>query len=96
MNGDGLRMLLALLDRLKRAKIYYTLHHSRDDAIMVEVTVPGQRWEIELVDYGDEFQYEIERFASNGEIEDKTALDSLFACFSDADEQPAVSHEARE
>ena len=94
MNGDGLRALLALLGRLEKAKIAYTLRHSRDDAIMLQVAVPGQRWEIELVDYGNEFQWEIERFVSDGQIEDETALNDLFAHFSDADEQPAASHEA--
>ena len=83
MNGDGLRMLLDLLRRLEQSGIYCKLHHSRDDAIMVEVAVPGQRWEIELVDYGDEFRWEIERFVSIGQIEDDTVLDELFARFSD-------------
>jgi hypothetical protein len=95
MNGDALRSLLALLKRLDQAKIHYTLHQSREDAIMVRVTVPGQRWEIELVDYGDEFQWEIERFVSGGKIEDESALDDLFSQFSDAEEQPVASDKAQ-
>ncbi len=94
MKGDGFRAFLALLQRLEKAKIYFTLHSSRDDALMIQADVPGERWEIELVDYGDELHWEIERFVSNGKIEDESALEDLFARFSD-DEEPATSHDAR-
>lgn len=91
MNGDAYRSFLALLQRLNAAKIFYKLHHSREDALMIKVDVPGQRWEIELVDYGDEFRWEVERFVSNGHIDEENALDELFAKFSD--EEPAISHD---
>ncbi len=52
---------------------------------MIEACVPGQRWEIEFVDYGEEVQIEIERFVSSGNIEDEAALDDLFAKFSDSE-----------
>ncbi len=86
MTQDALRQMLELLRRLEEAKISYRLEQSRDDALMIEVTVPGQRWEIEFVDYGDEFQVEIERFVSNGHIDNESALNELFAKFSDKDE----------
>jgi hypothetical protein len=91
MNGDAYRAFLGLLRRLDAAKIFYTLRRAREDALMVEAVVPGQRWEIELVDYGDEFHWEVERFVSNGHLADEVALDELFAKFSD--EEPAVSHD---
>lgn len=75
--------LLDLLRRLDAAKICYRLRSSRDDAISVDVTVPGQRWEIEFVQYGDDVQVEIERFISQGEIGDASLLESLFDEFSD-------------
>ncbi len=83
---DTFRELLALLNRLREAKIAFELRQSRDDAIMIFVNVPGQRWEVEFVDYGDEVHVEIERFVSNGHIDDESALDELFAKFSDKDE----------
>jgi hypothetical protein len=92
MKDDALRVLLSFLKRLDRAKIAYELARCREDAIMVKIDVPGQRWEVELVDYGDEFQWEIERFLSNGHIDDESALEELFARFSD--EEPAVSHDS--
>jgi hypothetical protein len=83
MKEDVYRDFLALLRRLQEAKIAYRLRHSRDDALMIQVSVPGERWEIEYVDYGDEVHVEIERFRSDGHIDDESALKELFAKFSD-------------
>ncbi|MCI0461637.1 MAG: hypothetical protein L0Z62_32200 [Gemmataceae bacterium] len=82
---DPYRQFLDLLRRLREARIYYELRQCRDDALMIDVHVPGQRWEIEFVDYGDEVQVEVERFVSNGHIGDEADLDELFANFSDKD-----------
>ena len=45
---DTFREFLALLNRLREAKIAFELCQSRDDAIMIFVDVPGQRWEIAI------------------------------------------------
>src|SRR6266699_3269339 len=84
-HSDAFRQILDLLRRLEAARIFSSLRQSREEALMIEVTVPGERWEIEFVDYGDEVQVEVERFVSNGHIDDETALDELFATFSDKD-----------
>lgn len=47
---------------------------------MVEIAVPGQRWEVEFFSDGT---VEIEKFLSNGIIYDDTELDILFKDFSD-------------
>ncbi|MCM3629480.1 hypothetical protein M3194_19255 [Paenibacillus glycanilyticus] len=47
---------------------------------MVEVAVPGQRWEIEFMDDGT---IEIEKFISDGEIYDAAELEVLLKGFSD-------------
>ncbi len=94
MKDDALRTLLAFLQRLDRAGIAWTLDRCREDAVMVKIDVPGQRWEVELVDYGDEFQWEVERFVKEGAMEDESALDELFAQFSD-EELPASHGMAR-
>lgn len=88
MNGDAYRSFLSLLNRLDRAHLSYRLFHSRNDAVMIEVVVPGERWEIELVDYGDEFQWEVERFQSGGAVEDETAIDELFAVHEEPLQEP--------
>ena len=93
MKTDAFHELLALLRRLDDAKIHYELNQSREDAVMVKVTVPGERWEIEFVDYEDEVQVEIERFVSNGHIDNESALNDLFARFSDKEEEVVAQHE---
>src|SRR5258707_1015973 len=76
---DAFRELLGLLRHLDQAKIAYTLRHSRDDALMVTINVPGERWEVEFVDYKDEVQVEVERFVSDGTIDGESSLRELFA-----------------
>jgi hypothetical protein len=72
--------VVALLKRLEAARIAYPLERIRDNAIAIEVTVPGERWEIEWFESGDN---EIEIFRSSGEILDDQALSELFARFAD-------------
>jgi hypothetical protein len=74
--------LTAFLADLEKGKIYYTLAHQRDNAIMVIVTIPGERWEIEFCDDGS---VEVERFISDGEIGGKEMLGELLARYSDND-----------
>lgn len=74
-----MRKLLSFLSMLEQNCIHYKLNKTRD-SILVEVAVPGQRWEIEFFANN---QIEVERFISTGEIEDDTSLDSLFKNFSD-------------
>jgi hypothetical protein len=69
---DNLQRLLAFLAHLERSQIFYRLSSIRD-AIMVEVAVPGERWEVEF--FGDG-HIEIEVFSSVGDVED-LALDDL-------------------
>lgn len=66
--------LLTFLARLEQAHLAYRLEHIRD-SIMVEVAVPGERWEVE---YFEDGHIEIERFISSGEISnDEGLLDFL-------------------
>ena len=72
--------LAALLRRLRDGGIHYRLDQHRDGAIMVEVAVPGERWEVEFLEDGS---VEAERFRSDGTIHDATALDGLIARHAD-------------
>ncbi len=75
---------IALLEKLEHNNIYYKLNKIRDNSLMIEVAVPGERWEIELVSYDNEkFNIEIEKFKSNGEITSTSELDILFNLFKD-------------
>ena len=48
---------------------------------MVNVAVPGERWEVEFLNDGS---VDVERFISNGEIAGKEALSELFARYSES------------
>jgi hypothetical protein len=71
--------LTEFLVRLDAEHIYYRLNRDRD-AVMVEVSVPGERWEVEFMDAGG---VEVEIFHTGIQIEDENALDRLFERFSD-------------
>jgi hypothetical protein len=90
MSQDNLSKLLGFLRQLEEARIAFELR--RDDAIMVEIAVPGERWEVEFLEEGE---IEVERYVSNGHIADESALADLFARFSDAEPTPdeAVNHD---
>jgi hypothetical protein len=80
MNPSTIRDLLDLLARLKSARIFYTLSDHTERAIMVEVSVPGERWEVEFHEDGE---IGVEIFVTKGRIQDATLLEDLFSRFSD-------------
>lgn len=76
----SLTKLLNFLAELDNRKIHYELKCVRHEAVMVNVCVPGQRWEVEFMDDGT---IEIEKFKSDGEMSDEKELEVLFRDFSD-------------
>jgi hypothetical protein len=72
--------LLEFLGKLKKAKIWYRLAHNIENAISVEVAVPGQLWEVEFYLDGDIY---VEKFKSDGKILSEEELNVLFRDFSD-------------
>jgi len=71
-----MKVLLHFIQKLERHKIHYSIEHNRDEFIMVLVSIPGQRWEVEFDERGN---VEIEIFKdSTGVLSDITILDSLF------------------
>ena len=71
--------LIDFLSKLEAKKIYFKLSKIRD-SILVEVSVPGQRWEIEFMEDGS---IEIEKFISDGTIYNHNEIEILFRDFSD-------------
>lgn len=71
--------LISFLDKLEERKIYYRLNKIRE-SILVEIAVPGQRWEVEFFADGD---VQVEKFLSNGNLQGKSELNVLFDNFSD-------------
>jgi hypothetical protein len=69
-----------LLRRLRAAGIHPRVDSIRDDALMVDVALPGQLWEIEFFPDGE---IEFERFTSDGKILDAEAFAALIAKWAD-------------
>lgn len=70
--------LLSFLQDLRDVKLHYELAHHRDEAIMVIVSVPGERWEVEFAEDGS---VEVEVFRSDGQIHDAAVLPGLLEKF---------------
>lgn len=70
--------LLLFLNELETKNIYYRLNKVRD-SILVEVVVPGQRWEMEFFDD----RVEIEKFVSTGVLYGEEEIAELFLKYSD-------------
>ena len=68
--------LRSFLADLRRARIHLRLRDSREDAVGVDVAVPGERWEIDFLDDGS---VEVEIFRGDGRIADESALTDLIA-----------------
>ena len=66
--------LLDFLQKLEDNDIYYRLNKVRD-SMMVEIAIPGQRWEVEFMRDGE---VQVEKFLTSGEILDERALEELF------------------
>lgn len=75
-----LKEFIAILNKLEKNSIFYKLNKVRNEAIMVEVAVPGQRWEIEFLEDGT---VDIEKFISDKDMYDVNELETLFKEFSD-------------
>lgn len=82
MKQQPFNKLTKFLKQLEQDKIHYTLASHRDDAIMVLVTVPGERWEIEFLGDGS---VEVERFISDGEICGEEVLHELLTTHADSE-----------
>ncbi|MCC5620649.1 hypothetical protein [Nostoc sp. CHAB 5715] len=86
MKNHGFGKLVTFLNQLEQEKISYTLVHHRDETIMVNVAVPGERWEVEFFEDGS---VEVERFVSSGEINGEEVFSELFAMYSEAESHSA-------
>jgi hypothetical protein len=78
--------LHTLLQQLDRARIQYTLGRVRDDTVMICVTIPGRRYEIEV--FSDE-TLEVEAFGVQGQIGGQEMVDDLLAKFSNGPDSTA-------
>jgi len=71
---NSMEKLLGFLAELEARKIYFELGKIRD-SVLVEISVPGERWEVEFFAGGE---VEVERFITIGEIRGEEELQVLF------------------
>lgn len=73
--------LISFLNDLEERNLFYRLSKHSDHTIMVEIAVPGERWEVEFWEDG---RVVTERFRRDGIMLDNEAdLSALIAEFSD-------------
>ena len=69
--GEVFGRLLDFLNRLDAAHFHYTLAHTRPESVMVDISLPGWRCEVEFMADGST---EIERYRSVAGVEDDAGL----------------------
>ena len=74
-----MKKLYTFLKKLEEEGIFFTLQRIRE-SIMVNVVVPGERWEVEFFEDG---HVVVERFVTAGDLLDEKALNSLFDKFAE-------------
>ena len=70
---NPIQSLLDFIAALERDKLWYRIQCERSEAIMVEVVIPGEHWEVEFFADGS---IEFEAFRSDGNVAE-TTLDDL-------------------
>lgn len=78
--SNPMQKLIDFLAELDKRHIFYTLGQAQYDGVMVDISVPGQRWEVEFFADGS---VEVEIFSSDGKIRQEEAITELFEKFSD-------------
>ncbi|MBE1553032.1 hypothetical protein [Sporosarcina limicola] len=76
---ESLTSYIHFLNKLEANKIFYRLSKVRNESVMVEVAVPGERWEVEFMKDGT---VEIEKFISDANLYNVQELEVLFRDFS--------------
>ena len=82
---NALKKLLSLSDRLKAANIHHEVTRYREDGVSIIATVPGERWEIDVLDDGE---IVVEVYKSQGGCRGEEILEDLFTRHSDNADEP--------
>ena len=87
MTPDRFDTLMGIIEKLKAAKIHFELAYHRYDGISINATVPGERWEIDVLEDGD---VDFERFVTDGGVVGEPEMNEAIAKWAEpAAEEPA-------
>ena len=78
--ANALKKLLALSDQLKAANIHHEITRYREDGVSIIANVPGERWEIDVLEDGEVV---VEVYKSQGGCRGEEALKDLLERHSD-------------
>lgn len=76
-----MKKFITFLERLEEHNIYYKLDKIRENYILVDIAVAGERWEVEFS--AEDGDIVVERFKSFGDVEGEETIQYLFDNFSD-------------
>lgn len=82
--SNPLKKLLALSDQLKAADIAHEVTRYREDGVSIIANVPGERWEIDVLEDGEVV---VEIYKSQGGCRGEEVLKELIARHSDNDNE---------
>jgi hypothetical protein len=77
---------MEIIRTLEAAGIHYTVTKYRYDGVSIRATVPGERWEIDVLEDGD---VDFERFVSTGEVTGEAEMKESIARFAEPAPQAA-------
>jgi hypothetical protein len=80
MKPEPFAKLMSIIRALEEAQIHYIVTHYRSDAVSIQATVPGERWEIDVLEDGD---VDFERFVSAGGVTGETVMNQFIARFAE-------------
>ncbi len=80
MKTDAYAKLMAIIRALEAAQIHFVLSYNRDEAVSIHATVPGERWEIDVLESGD---VDFERFVSTDGVTGEAEMNDFIARFAE-------------
>jgi hypothetical protein len=72
--------LMEIIRALEAARIHFTVTYHRYDGVSIQATVPGERWEIDVLEDGE---VDFERFASTGGVTGEAEMKDAVARFAE-------------
>ena len=80
MKSEPFAKLMEIIRALEAARIHFTVSYHRYDAVSILAIVPGERWEIDILEDGD---VDFERFVTTGGVTSEAEVNEAIAKFAE-------------
>ena len=84
MKAAPFAKLMEIIRALEAAQIHFTVAYHRYDGVSINATVPGERWEIDVLEEGD---VDFERFVTSGGVKGETEMKQFITKFAEPTEE---------